>query len=274
MMAKAEITEPEVDGANGKPSEPKPTRVLPTNRVAFTKQQDILRAFGALGAGNKAVSNTEVSKLVNLHNATVGLLTPFLADVGLLRRTPEGFTVSEEVVKFNQAFQWSPESAGQRMSPVISRAWFSEPILSRLRFSPLPEDDAIRELAIVASAGPSYKQHLSNLIDYLELAGLITRENEMIRLAQQRTARPDADKDEEQRVSTAVSTEPPPPSRQSPFATGFVNDAAGVVQFNISVKVDMTEFGAWEATRISAFFAGIAQVLAAKANMERQVTGH
>jgi hypothetical protein len=54
------------------------------------------------------------------------------------------------------------------------------------------------------------------------------------------------------------------------MSTAFVSDAAGVVQFNISVKVDMTEFATWTPERIAAFFAGVAAVLAAKGKMEKE----
>jgi hypothetical protein len=43
----------------------------------------------------------------------------------------------------------------------------------------------------------------------------------------------------------------------------------GSVQFNISVKVDMTEFANWPPDLVTAFFGGIAQVLSAKAAVEK-----
>lgn len=46
----------------------------------------------------------------------------------------------------------------------------------------------------------------------------------------------------------------------------------GVVQFHVSVKVDMAEFAHWQADRIAAFFNGIAAVLAAKGALDRYAT--
>ena len=43
----------------------------------------------------------------------------------------------------------------------------------------------------------------------------------------------------------------------------------GTIQFHVSVRVDMTEFAGWKADRITAFFGGIAQVLAAKGDLEK-----
>ena len=43
----------------------------------------------------------------------------------------------------------------------------------------------------------------------------------------------------------------------------------GGVTFNVNVQVDMAEFATWRPERISAFFRGIAEVLAAKADVEK-----
>ena len=45
--------------------------------------------------------------------------------------------------------------------------------------------------------------------------------------------------------------------------------AEGAMRFNVSFTVDMAEMANWRADRIAAFFAGIAQVLAAKAEVEK-----
>src|SRR5438874_7452599 len=101
----------------------KPSKVLPTNRVSRLKTFDIVRAFGATGDSGRPVSNVEVSKLVNLHSATVGLTLPFLTDIGLLRRTPDGMIPLAEVISYAQAFRWNPDTAAQRLAPVFARTW-------------------------------------------------------------------------------------------------------------------------------------------------------
>ena len=44
------------------------------------------------------------------------------------------------------------------------------------------------------------------------------------------------------------------------------------MQFNVSVKVNMQEFAGWQAERVTAFFNGIAQVLAAKGALEKEAS--
>jgi hypothetical protein len=63
--------------------------------------------------------------------------------------------------------------------------------------------------------------------------------------------------------------EPVREARRAPsIATAFSQAPEGVLRFNVDVSVDMKEFATWQPERISAFWAGIAQVLAAKAKVE------
>ena len=52
--------------------------------------------------------------------------------------------------------------------------------------------------------------------------------------------------------------------------TTFNQAPEGLVQFAVSVRVDMAELSSWRPDRIAAFFAGIAQVLAAKGDVEQK----
>jgi hypothetical protein len=51
--------------------------------------------------------------------------------------------------------------------------------------------------------------------------------------------------------------------------TSVLQSTAGGVTFNVDVSVDMAEFATWRPERIQAFFRGIAEVLAAKADVEK-----
>ena len=44
--------------------------------------------------------------------------------------------------------------------------------------------------------------------------------------------------------------------------------AGGGVQFDFSIRVGMAEIAGWSAERIAAFFAGLAQVIAARGKAE------
>jgi hypothetical protein len=271
--------EPETVAKNGEESQgnsaktkvPRPTRALPTNRVATGKQYDILRAFGAVsGPDGNAVTNVEVSKIVELHQSTVGLVTPFLADIGLLTKTNDGLVPVQEVQDYAASYEWNPESAFQRVAPVLKRTWFFERLLPKLRFSALPRDKALTELAMASNAAPSFRGQLETLLEYLAEAGLIADDGGQIRLLQSSEASNGGSDMDDQKPTTTTVQVAQDYQRSQPVATMFSSPAAGVVKFNISVNVDMTEFAGWSPERITAFFAGVAQVLAAKGSIEKK----
>jgi hypothetical protein len=63
------------------------------------------------------------------------------------------------------------------------------------------------------------------------------------------------------------------PTKTTAVVTSFAAPTEGIVQFHVSVRVDMGEFKGWAPERIAAFFGGIAQVLAAKGKVEESVSG-
>ncbi len=252
----------------GKKKGDRPTKALPTERITFDKQLNLLRAYAAVsGPGAARALIRDVAKVVRMAPTTVSLANAFFTDIGLLLKADGGFVPSPEIISFNRAYEWNPDSAGHKLAPVIRRAWFSQFLMPRLRYGTITESVAVRDLADAASAGPSYEAQLRILIDYMAVAGVIARDGELIRLgpqapgAEQATelAAPQGDEEHESQKAKSFNRF---------FAITTAKPAEGVVQFHVSVKVDMAEFAGWPAERISAFFNGIAQVLAAKSALE------
>jgi hypothetical protein len=251
--------------------QPKPTKVLPTNRVAISKQWDVLRAFGAIsGPDSKSTTNIEVSKVVGIHASTVGLVTPFLVDVGFLRKSDDGLTPAAEVGDFARAFEWTPEKAFHRVGPILKRTWFYTTLLPKLRFSAMTRDAALQELAIASNAAPAYRGQLDSLLEYLKQADLIAIEGDQIKL--QKSTAPAEEPSGGAKSATHDHPAEKTHRKESSVNTAFAATTAGSIQFDISVRVDTAEFANWQPSRISAFFAGIAQVLAAKGAVEEKAT--
>jgi hypothetical protein len=257
---------------------PRPTQALPTNRIATPKQFELLRAFGAVsGPDGRPVTNAEVSKVASLHAATVGLATPFFCAIGLLQKTSDGLVPAPEVRDFTAAHEWNAETAFHRTACIFRKTWFFERLLPKLRFQPMSRDAALQELAMAANAAPAYRGQLETLLEYLEASGVVSIDGDTIRLAPESELNVDESDGRSRRSGTArESAVEPLQSRdaipRAPVATTFSGPTAGVVQFNISVKVDMTEFAGWSPERISAFFSGVAQVLAAKGTIEEKAS--
>ena len=254
---------------------PRPTRVLPTNRIAFQKQLDTLRAFGGASDPNgKPVQLSDLAGIVSLHANTLSLINPFFVDIQFVQRGPEGLVPAPEVIDFSRAYDWNKYTAAQRLAPIILKSWFAQLLIPKLRFRAIAEDEAIQDLATAATAGPSYRGQIQILLEYMQAAGLVTLENGQVRLQQGQSGQPPSEAQRQEPAAPAShAADRDPAPRHSPVATSFANPTAGVVQFQVSVKVDMAEFAGWDPQRISSFFSGIAQVLAAKGAIEEQTSG-
>jgi hypothetical protein len=276
------MTSPDVAGRIVPPDEPprqadRPTKALPTDRVQFSKQLNLLRAYAAVsGQAGKPVSSAEVANVAKLNTSTVSLCNGFFADVGFIEKAPNGqYIPSPEVVSFLRAFQWNPETAPHKLAPRLRDMWFMRRLQPKLAMGPINEEEAIHELADEANADPRYYNSLRLILDYLETTGLVRRDGGFIRATDSISARsPEAESAPREAASPVptgggdvINT------RTSAVATTFTQPTEGVVQFHVSVKVDMAEFSDWSPDRITAFFAGIAQVLAAKGKLEKSATG-
>jgi hypothetical protein len=266
--------------SRSKQDKPKPTQVLPSERLTIAKQLGILRAYAAAsGQAAKPVKTGEVAAIANIQSTTVSATNPFFVATGLIQRTEGGFVPSPEVMSFAHAFEWNAAdpTASHKIAPLIANTWFGEEVLKKIQFhSQLKESEAVRELASLAAAPPEYKLRIKVLIDYLEAAGLVQREGDYLKRGTVvgSAAAPAAT------LSTSASPSPEvkepahrdPIGSRSGLASAFTHVAGGSIQFNVSVRVDMTEFKGWQPERIAAFFAGMAQVLAAKGALEKNVS--
>lgn len=246
----------------------RPRKALPTTRIAFSKQLDILRAYAAAsGPTRKSVTNSDIEDIIKMKASTISLGNAFFDDTGLLQRTDKGFVPSQELMNFHRAYEWAPDNAAQKLAPLIEKTWFAQELLPKLSFGVISEQEAISDLADAAHASPEHEHQLQFLLEYLAAAGLIIKDGGQVRIARQS---PSAEKSTAQ--PTATEREPAQQSSRSSVATAFMQPTEGTVQFHISVKVDMKEFSGWQADRIAAFFSGIAQVLAAKGEIERDAS--
>lgn len=233
----------------------KPTKALPSERVSFSKQLDILRAYVAASAGGtKPCSLAEVADVAGLNSGSISVANPFFTSCGLIQRIDGGFMPAPEVIAFHRAFEWNATHAAEKLAATLKQQWFYETLAPRLSFSPIEEDQAIHLLGDTAAAGPEYKTNLRMLLEYLGAANLILRDGGQVKAA---------------KPSAAPSPPPPPPQGQSEQKKhshdGQVPPAtSGRVQINVAIDVDMTQMAGWQADRIAAFFGGIAQVIAAK----------
>jgi hypothetical protein len=248
-----------------------PTKSIPTDRLTVPKQLDLLRAWAAAsGADSKAVTNRDVAAIVKMAETTTSLANAFFSAMGFLQKATSGFVPAPEVVNYNRAYNWNPQTAAFKLSPIIKNAWFAQALLPTLGFRDLPEPEAIDLLADASAAEPEYRKQLRLLLEYMDATGVITRDGGVVRLAKSTSASNSPEQEKESPAdATASQQQAPAPQQRAAVSTMFSAAPEGVVQFNISIRVDMGELATWKPDRITAFFAGMAQVLAAKASVER-----
>jgi hypothetical protein len=170
------------------PPAPKLSKVLPTTRIAFAKQIQMLRAFGAsYVATSKPVTSVQVAELVEIHESTARLVNAFFLDVGLMVKSEQanlGFVPSGDVIAMHRAYEWSQQNPERKLYPTFKDTWFAKALTTKLMFrGSLDESEAVGILADAAQAGPEYRAQLAVAIAFLESSGVVERDGIMLRLA-------------------------------------------------------------------------------------------
>lgn len=188
-----------------KPGKPKPMKTLPTDRVAFDKQLDVLRAYGAAsGPERKSVSNDDVGSIAQIHKNTVSICNPFFVDVGLLIKEGQKQKPSDDVFNYAAAYEWDADKAPVKLASALRTKWFAAALIPKLAFRSLSIDEATAFLADEAKAAKEYKPQLQLLLDYLRVAGIVNVEGTTVTLGP--TAREGADDSKPAATQAPTST--------------------------------------------------------------------
>jgi hypothetical protein len=161
------------------------TQTLPTDRISFTKQTEIVRAFAAVyDKNNSPVSNDDVGRFINMAGSTVSQSNAMFVDVGLLQRAEAGkFIPTAPTLEYFKLHQFSPDRAWSKLSPLIERSWFGQELISKLKFRSIDENEAITDLALASNAEKGYEPQLKIAIEWLVQVGLAVREGTQLRIA-------------------------------------------------------------------------------------------
>ena len=250
-------------GSGAAKKKSRPTRYLPSDRISFGKAIDLLRAYGVAFDSKKApIPPAEAGPMVNLTASTSALLSPFFVEAGFLERAgPDGFVPVEEVISYSREHQWDPDTAIRKLQPIVSGTWFSQALLPRLRLGPREEREALTVLGSACNAGPEFRTQLRSLLDYMVAVGLVERDGTTVRAARNGESEAPA-------VATATPLPPPAPEK---IASPQVDTQ--VMRLHLAIDINMAEVSTWAPERITAFFAGVAQVIAAKSGLEKGGSG-
>jgi hypothetical protein len=200
--------------ANPTGTPPPLTEVLPNRRVAFPRQIELIRGYGALGASGEPVENQAVARVVGLKPETASLANAFFLASGLIRRDDRGVTTpAPEVVSFQRDYEWTPDTAAHALAPLLERAWFGKALAPFLAMGPITEAKAIAVLGSASNATQHRSAELRVILDYLEVSGVIERRDGQIRKGSPASTAP---------AKEDAPIEPPPaapvlPVQESPY---------------------------------------------------------
>jgi hypothetical protein len=183
--------------------------VLPTGRLTFQKQVEIIRAYGAAYDALKgAVGIEDITGYVKMAASTVSQSNAFLAEVGLVRKDGRRFIPASEVVAMNRLYELSRDKAYAKLAPLFEKAWFGMLVIPKLKFRPMSEEDMVHELFEAATAETVHLPQVRMLIDYLVLVGLVERDGGVLRVKNGGTE--DGQTQSAPAVSQATPTVEPP----------------------------------------------------------------
>jgi hypothetical protein len=173
-------------------------------------------------------------------------------------------------------YEWDQATAATALQPIFAASWFAKAIVPKLRIRTMTRDEAVSDLAQAAKVGPTYRNQLRTLLFYLEACGLIEERDGKL-MATKAGPQPQGPPEPTESPQNGhaesngrhIADSQVTASTSPPF--GLMGEH-GAVQFSINVRVDMKEFAGWTGDRITAFFGGIAAVLAARGEEKAAVT--
>jgi len=253
-------------GSGDKPPVPpksRPTHPLPSPRVSVAVQLELLKAY-AIGSnyGGTPTTYIKAAELAKIGSNSASLCNALFYEACLLIKADNGVLPTQPVIEYARALDWNRDDAATKLAPAIRNTWFAQALAMHLKMRSFSVKEAIQKLAEEANASKEYQPALRMCIEYMEITGIVRRNGDQLQLA------------------TVIDTPPPPPSPETeddemPAETNtkasrpavissFPQPSGGSVRLAFDVTVSMAEMATWDAARISAFFAGVAQVLAAK----------
>jgi len=156
--------------------------VLPTDRVKFDMQVDILRTYARLSGGRRPVNSEQIAKAINVSTNTASLSNGFFVECGWLDRVGRGqYVATEATVQYNRRMEFAgTPSAVNLLADTIMSSWFWLTLEPALREGRLSRTEALVLLSTEANTSPEHRPQLENVLQWLQFLGLIQVEGDYV----------------------------------------------------------------------------------------------
>jgi hypothetical protein len=219
------------------------TKVLPTDRIAFEAQVELLRAFAAVyqSNGGQPVTNDQAGDVLSkkLSGSTVSQTNGFFCDIGLLSRSDKGtgFVPGPEVIDYNNVCQWDQSEARLKLRPLFEKTWFYRVLIPRLQLAAQPQANCLAILANESKATKEHNEKLINLLSFLELAGIVSTTGGTVTLLQHKfTGLP------EKPPLPLAGHKPPPPDGAEQHTLYLSSDKQRMVTLMAPLTISNAEY--------------------------------
>jgi hypothetical protein len=220
----------------------KPAKVLPSDRLNFLRQKEVLKAFATAfeASGGSPVTNDDAGKLIKMAGATVVVTNAFFRDVGFIITAEEGgFRVSQPVMDYLKACEWDEKTAGIKLAPLLKDTWFAQQLIPRLKMGNLDQNEALQILAEAGGTSKDYETQLERLIDFLEFAGFIVVEGSTLKINAGKNASSAGKKDSgTDDPDKKKKNDPPGENRSLPIPLDARTGRAATLEFPTDLKDD------------------------------------
>lgn len=243
-------TPPEGGSPNRSAPKARADLALPTNRLSFENQLEVLKQVAVMSGNARRGSTAQaMSAALGLKSETGGLNSRFFRAAGWFEAVNRGeYTASAGLLDYNRHITLDPSghfeaTAGMRRE--VQKSWFWEAIEGMLTSGqPVQLRVLLLTLSKVANANDHGIQ-LETIIDWLVWVGLLTREEDTVKLAVQPAHEPEVEPDAERQVDQTGDVDEPhreekvEDQENTPALAkrAEVADPEAMVSFNLSVRI-------------------------------------
>jgi hypothetical protein len=251
----------------------RPDKSLPTERMNSEVQQRVLQAFGRLsGPSKRPVSVTMLAEAIkDVSKYNVPLSNSFFVEMGWLEKRGRGeYAATDALVAYSVRLANDPANTGAAIKPLrtaMEQSWAWRAVRPMLTFGPAQLTEVRLILMEEAKAGQEHIAQITNLLEWMRFADLITIDKDKVASVHPLGAQTSEPAGSEQQPSPSPAAPAAPPAEpEVPKPTTPLAPPRGAAVVSLSFTLDLTadDLARLSSDQIKALFEGVGAVAAVK----------